>query len=327
MGFNEGGGFPDNGTAYIAEEQGVVGRPFTMASVDGRTFSLVVFDGAETFVNVVAAAAHENHYLVASTIVVTGITADGRTLSASFNLDGQNDGMGPNVDFQTFFLPPEWVNLTAVTFSGFNSELSPGGFSVDNIQVVREPTTVKISNKKLFVNGSPFTVKGVVYSPTPIGDDPDTMEPYGDYFTSTHSGLYTRDLPFLRQMGANTVRLERWGSQADHRDFLDKAYNDGVNPIYVIAGYWINAGLDIDPGSPANMRSQIKADFRGMVAAHKGHPAILMWSIGSDLNAPGMYEGNLGNLFSLINEMASKPMPRKGIIITPLPFRWPTAIL
>jgi len=45
-----GEGVPDNGTAYIAEEEGVAGRPFAMASIDGRTFSLVGFDGAETFV-------------------------------------------------------------------------------------------------------------------------------------------------------------------------------------------------------------------------------------------------------------------------------------
>jgi len=70
------------------------------------------------------------------------------------------------------------------------------------------------------------SLKGCCLFSYPGGDDSDTMEPYGDYFTSIHSGLYTRDLPLLRQMGANTVRLER-GQPGRHRDFLDKAYMTG----------------------------------------------------------------------------------------------------
>src|SRR5690606_33050437 len=97
-----------------------------------------------------------------------------------------------------------------------------------------------------------------------------------------------------------------WNNTADHFDFLNKAFNNGVDPIYVIAGYWINPGLDIDPQSPTNVRGQLKSDFRAMVATHKNHPSILMWSIGSDLNASSMYGSNLNNLFSLINDMAAE---------------------
>lgn len=70
-------------------------------------------------------------------------------------------------------------------------------------------------------------------------------------------------------MGANTIRLWNWNNIADHLDFPDKAYNGGVDPIYVIVGFWINPGLDIDPTSPTNVRAQLKADFREMVSIHK----------------------------------------------------------
>ncbi len=166
-----------------------------------------------------------------------------------------------------------------------------------------QPTPVNVSGKQLLVNGAPFTVKGVVYSPVPIGEDPNAA-PYGDYFTAPYSAIYNRDLPVLKAMGANVVRLYNWEKSADHFDFLDQAYNDGSDPIYVIAGYWINDGMDIDPASPANVRDQIKADFQEMVAAHKDHPAILMWSVGQNLNLPQAYGNSLPQLFSLINELA-----------------------
>ena len=36
---------------------------------------------------------------------------------------------------------------------------------------------VKIVQGKLFVNGEPFTIKGVGYSPVPAGVDPETTPP------------------------------------------------------------------------------------------------------------------------------------------------------
>ena len=183
---------------------------------------------------------------------------------------------------------------------------------------LRQPTPITINGRQLLVAGNPFVIKGVGYSPVPIGEDPETGLPHGDYFTSNYSSIYERDLPLLKQMGANVIRLWGWNNGANHLDFLDKAYNNGVNPIYVIAGYWINSGLDIDPNSPSNVREQLKSDFRAMVAAHKNHPAILMWCIGNELNADWMYGGSLNNLFSLINEMAGEAHAEEGMNYHPV---------
>jgi M6 family metalloprotease-like protein len=183
-------------------------------------------------------------------------------------------------------------------------------------------TSVVVSGRQLVVNGSPFTIKGVGYSPVPICDDPEAMSPNGDYFTSGYSAIYDRDLPLLREMGANTIRLWSWNNTADHLDFLDKAYNNGIDPIYVIAGFWINPGLIIDPNYWNNVREEIKDNFRQMVAAHKNHPAILMWAIGNELNGPDMYAGKINYLFSLINEMAQVAHLEEGVnyhpVTTPL---------
>jgi hypothetical protein len=70
----------------------------------------------------------------------------------------------------------------------------------------RQPTPVTVSGRQVLVNGTPFTVRGVGYSPVPVGDDPEFGPLYGDYFTASHSDIYDRDLPLLRNMGANAVR-------------------------------------------------------------------------------------------------------------------------
>ncbi|KPA16043.1 PKD domain-containing protein [Candidatus Magnetomorum sp. HK-1] len=170
--------------------------------------------------------------------------------------------------------------------------------------VSRSTSRVLVMGRNLMLDDKIFEVKGVGYSPTPIGHDPEIHAPYGDYFTSVHQDIYKRDLPLLRTMAANTIRLWSWQPTADHLNFLDNAYNNGVDPIYVIAGFCINNGLNIDPNDPKNQRKNIKQNFLDMVRTHMNHPAILMWCIGNELNADWMYGNNHDDLFSLINEMA-----------------------
>ena len=182
-------------------------------------------------------------------------------------------------------------------------------------------TNGNIIGRQILVNGEPFTIKGVGYSPVPIVVDPETTPPYGDYFTSNYSAIHDRDLPLLRQMGANTIRVLYWNNDNGHTDFLDKAYNNGIKPIYVIITFWMDPVLYPDISS-SDARQKIKADFRAMVAAYKNHPAVLMWSIGNELNSPSMYGDKLGDLFSLINEMAHEAHKEEGAffhpVVTPL---------
>jgi len=172
-------------------------------------------------------------------------------------------------------------------------------------------TTLTIIDRQIFLDAKPFTMKGVGYSPVPIGIDPETSPPYGDYFTSNYRPIYSRDLPLLRRMRANTIRLWGWNNTADHTDFLDTAYNNGGTPIYVVVTFWMGQSVYPDISSP-EARAEIKAAFRNMVAIHKNHPAVLMWAIGNELNAPWNYRNNLKDLFSLINEMALEAHIEEG---------------
>jgi len=178
--------------------------------------------------------------------------------------------------------------------------------------ISRSASRILIIDKTLSVNDSPMQIKGVGYSPTPIGHDPEIRSNYGDYYTSDYHKIHERDFPMLRLMGANTLRLWSWNAGADHTQFLDAAFNNSEEPLFVIAGFWINGGLNIDPDDPKNDREMIKQDFLDMVRIHMNHPAILMWCIGNELNADWMYGQHLDDIFSLINEMALSARQLEG---------------
>jgi hypothetical protein len=125
------GGAVDNGTIYIWEEAGLLGLPITMADAGGQPFSLVSFDGAETFLDPAAAAA--GGYPVANQINVLGNLFGGGIVNTSFALDGIADGAGGIPDFQSFVLPASFTNLASVTFSGALVTGAPGGIALDNI--------------------------------------------------------------------------------------------------------------------------------------------------------------------------------------------------
>jgi parallel beta-helix repeat protein len=243
-------------------------------------------------------------------------TADDGTGSGVFKVEISTDGgttwaVATGTDNLTYrWTPPgngAYNIRTRATDNADNVETPGPGINVT--VATRVASLVKVQGRRLLVDGNPFLIKGVGYAPTPIGDDPEVLGNYGDYFTSDHSNLYDRDLPWIRGMKSNTLRLWNWNPAADHLDFLDKAYNDGTDPIYVIPTFWIAAGLDLSQNA---VRESLKSQFRGMVAAHKEHPAILMWAIGNELNAPWMYADHLPDLFSLIDELAAAAHEEEG---------------
>jgi hypothetical protein len=117
-------------------------------------------------------------------------------------------------------------------------------------------------------------LKGLCYSPCPINDSNAFAPAIGDFFWDSFSGpnfnitgweaLWARDLPNIRSLGANTIRVysmlsrqlnddgtypSPWnsGTLMTHQNFLDQCWNNGVDPIYVLVGiplpqamFWYN---------------------------------------------------------------------------------------
>ncbi len=95
----------------------------------------------------------------------------------------------------------------------------------------------------LLLNGQPFTVKGVNYSPIPIGTTFDDGDKIGDVFFDYFNPIHEVDFQLMKEMGVNTIRIYGmfpWHPQngpanpnnpvadRDHTKFLDMAYEAGI---------------------------------------------------------------------------------------------------
>ncbi|PPS88124.1 discoidin domain-containing protein [Streptomyces sp. MH60] len=130
-------------------------------------------------------------------------------------------------------------------------------------------------NWQLTVDGSPYTVKGLTWGPSPADAD--------------------RYLPDLASMGVNTIRT--WGTDASSRPLLDSAAAHGVK---VIAGFWLQPGGGPGSGGCVNYRTdtaykdQMLAEFPRWVQEYKDHPGVLMWNVGNEsvLGLQNCYSGD-----------------------------------
>lgn len=85
-------------------------------------------------------------------------------------------------------------------------------------------------------------MKGVMYSPSPMGSHPVWTWPHGDFFLPQYSDLWARDFPILRALGANTIRVSGWNNELDHGYFLDQAHQSHLKVIvtFHMGNVWEN---------------------------------------------------------------------------------------
>lgn len=159
-------------------------------------------------------------------------------------------------------------------------------------------TTVSISGRQILVDGKLFTIKGVCYSPIPVGQG-------AVYNWSNDANTYSTDFPLIKAMGANTIRT--YGPPTETAA-MDAAYSNG---LYVIMGYWV--GHDQDFSVPA-VRTAEKNNFISMVNTWKGHPAVLMWAFGNEVwpGGSGTEAQKWSAWYSLVNEVAQEAKNLEG---------------
>ncbi len=154
--------------------------------------------------------------------------------------------------------------------------------------------------REIHLDGTSFQVRGVCYQPAPIGDNPSASAPYGDYFTANYSALTARDLPLMRDLGANVIRIYGWSETADHSAFLDACYNDGVDPIYVLINRWIDPNTN---WNDAGAVSAIQQTFVQIDQNLGAHPAVMGIVLGNEAN---IHNGNGNNaaFWAAMNQVA-----------------------
>ncbi|KDO21326.1 hypothetical protein SPRG_13217 [Saprolegnia parasitica CBS 223.65] len=153
------------------------------------------------------------------------------------------------------------------------------------------PNTVwSVSGRTLLKDGSVFFIRGINYQPTPIG-----KWGGGDLLLEPH--LWRRDLPLLRNLNANAVKVYNYrpGNVLGHVAFLDAAYNAGFNPLYVMFSVWVpptvmQAGVPLD--SP--LFQTYVAAYLAMATEVSCHPGTMGFVIAGEIN---FYPDVTGSLF------------------------------
>jgi len=108
----------------------------------------------------------------------------------------------------------------------------------------------------------PMVVKGIAFSPTPIGG------------YNVSQGAIDRSMLYLDSLHANTIRTY---SGADPF-LLTRAVDHGIN---VIVSFWVDGTQSL--ADPA-VRETILHNFSTMVQSLKGYPSVLMWNLGNEQN-------------------------------------------
>lgn len=158
-----------------------------------------------------------------------------------------------------------------------------------------------------------FFIKGINYSPVPVGDGiwegPPT--PLGDYLYTTPQGdpvweaVWGGDLSNMRnELKVNTLKTYftwPWEPPTDittwktviaracrtHTAFLDACYNNGNNPIYVFMGVALDAMNLFDNASP-NLEDDYFNFYLAVVdklsQLYANHPAIIGFFLGNEMN-------------------------------------------
>ncbi|MCG3204738.1 MAG: hypothetical protein KCHDKBKB_01454 [Elusimicrobia bacterium] len=177
----------------------------------------------------------------------------------------------------------------------------------------------------LMVNNKPMMVRGVSYTPTPIGqhisshglkwmfDDEDENGrvdmPYETWVDSNHNNNQdpnenpVGDFELMRRMGVNTIRIFRTGDGIEYdpsvfnKDILRDLYSRyGISVIMgdLLGAYTVGSGAMwedgtdyTDPVQLENMRNIISA----YVKDHRNEPYVLMWLLGNENMMDSDYSG------------------------------------
>jgi hypothetical protein len=189
-------------------------------------------------------------------------------------------GSGPSSDWQEIVIPVTDIyggaDLTTCLQNVSASFTSTGAgnptlYQVDNVRW-RTPnahpgaSSVSVSGRQLMVDGKPFVVNGVAYTPHSIGEN------YTGGFRD-RPDLYQADFEAIAATGANTIRLY---STFLTTTMLDTAWANG---LYVIPTFEVDeVQLACDAG-----RAFQQDRLEEAILQWKDHPAILMWMLGNEV--------------------------------------------
>ncbi len=191
--------------------------------------------------------------------------------------DGTNTWQEIVIPLSSFFAPdPVDPACLANVYSPFLTTIENlpffSSFQIDYVRWQTANTNpgasaVEVQGRQLLVDGEPFVVNAMAYSPVGIGDN--WQSGWQD-----RPDRYAVDFPLIAASGANTVRLY---APVTSKAMLDAAWAEGLHVIPTF-------GVDAVQLECADGKAYMQDRFVEMVQQWKDHPAILAWLVGNEVN-------------------------------------------
>jgi hypothetical protein len=137
---------------------------------------------------------------------------------------------------------------------------------------------LKKSQYQLIVEGKTYIVKGVCYSPVPIGANHEY-----DWWSDPHKPWLV-DGKLMKEMGVNTIRLyQSHENAAEVKQVIRDLYK--IYGIRTILGHWLGFWEYPCPFyGDQKFQDKIKNEVLDMVNSLKDEPGILLWILGNENN-------------------------------------------
>jgi len=131
---------------------------------------------------------------------------------------------------------------------------------------------------RLLVDGKPFAIRGVCYSPIPVGKD------YEYNFWGDANKPWLVDGRLMQPMGVNTVRFYRMGKNpTEVRRVIDDLYKKfGVRSL--VGGYLGFWNWPPPNYADSSFKEKVRLEVLEMVKMYKDSPGVLMWVLGNENN-------------------------------------------
>jgi hypothetical protein len=149
-------------------------------------------------------------------------------------------------------------------------------------------TAFKVRGRSILLDGKPFYVKGIAYSPAPIGKTVGDAPLLDDALRNADKPIWSRDLPRMVAMGANAIHVYNVvppgydGRTGPIVQFLNAAWNAGNKPVYVLMSVYFT-------GDQLTNDAQVKIlakKYHDLDKKYAAFPAVMGVAIGNEIGAP-----------------------------------------
>ena len=163
---------------------------------------------------------------------------------------------------------------------------------------------------ELMVDGAPYVVKGITYSPTPVGQSPHdgTLQswmledsnnsgkidgPYEAFVDQNRNNQQDEDEPavgdfqLMKEMGVNTIRVYHHPEEVNKELLRDLYESYGIKVIMgdFLGKYALGSGASWHEGTdyrnPEHQKNML-ASVKSMVEEYKDEPFVLFWLLGNE---------------------------------------------